>query len=129
MTYPILVGYLVTLVGGGVASWAFISIVSRVISLPKKKPNDGSPRVPPWLTGVIERSFFFLILMLGVSGVVEAMMGWLALKLAANWQRYDINQMPSAHTRAVLALAAGLVSLAFVFIGGAIAKHPLAFGI
>ena len=120
-----LVGFFVALLGG-LPAWAFIKLTTRLIRLPPK-PNAESPRVPGWLTGVVERCFFFMLIVLGISGAVEAGIGWLALKLAANWQRYDIKELPSAHTRALLALLAGLISLAFAYVGGAIAcgKFPV----
>jgi hypothetical protein len=39
---------------------------------------------------------------------------------AANWQRYDAASEPRARTRTMLATLAGLLSLAFAFIGGRI---------
>ena len=121
-----LIGLSVALLGG-FPVWAFIALTTRLIRLPEK-PDRESSRVPGWLTGVVERGVFFMLIALSLSGVVEAGMGWLALKLAANWQRYDIKELPSAHTRALLALLAGLISLAFAYLGGAIASGKFPVG-
>lgn len=121
------IGVLTALVGGGLASWLFIAITSKLIGL-REKPNKDSPRISGWVTGFVERSFFLILIVLGVSGVPESMMGWLALKLASNWHRYDPDKLPSARTRSLLALIAGLISLAFAYIGGAIICGKFAVG-
>jgi hypothetical protein len=90
---------IVALIGGGVAEWAFIALTSKLIGL-GGKPDKDAPRIPPWLTGVIERAFFLLLVVSEVEGVPESMMGWLAIKLASNWQRYDPEKEPTAQTRA-----------------------------
>src|SRR3989442_1456443 len=43
--------------------------------------------VPPWLTGIIERLFFTVAVAFDLSGVATAMMAWMAIKLATNWNR------------------------------------------
>jgi hypothetical protein len=83
-----------------------------------EKPDALAPRISPWLTGLVERSFFLTLVVARIEGVPEAMMAWLALKLAANWQRYNAEVEPRARARTMLALLAGLISLVFAFIGG-----------
>ena len=111
-----LIGGGIALVGGGVAAWLFQFVVVKCIDL-GSKPDQLAPRIPAWLTGVVERAFFFGLVVGQVSGVPEAMMGWLALKLAANWQRYDSAKEPRAIARSFLALLTGLISLAFAYLG------------
>jgi len=41
----------------------------------------------PWVTGITERLFFTVAVAFELSGVATAMMGWMAIKLAANWNR------------------------------------------
>ena len=46
--------------------------------------------VPSWLTGTIERLFFTTAVAFELSGVATAMMAWMGVKLAANWNRRSV---------------------------------------
>jgi hypothetical protein len=127
MSCTFLLGLGVALVGGGVAAWAFSSATALLLKLPSKSVSLVQ-RMPPWLTGLVERGFFVLLVATQVEGVPEAMIGWLALKLATNWQKLDPEKNPDAQTRGLLALLTGVISLAFAYIGGAIISGSLSVG-
>lgn len=112
-----LLGALVALAGGGLAAAVFIFAARKLIGL-SEKPVADVKRVPPWLTGIVERSFFYLLTVLNVQNLPTAMMAWLGLKLATNWNHPSQNAQ-EGRPRALLALLAGLVSLAFAYVGGA----------
>lgn len=54
-------------------------------------------------------------------GAATAMMGWLAIKLASNWNRKDMESNPNSRAFSFSALLAGLLSLMFASLGGMIA--------
>lgn len=121
MTYTFLLGLGIALLGGGIAAWVFSVTSIRLFDLPSK-PKKAPNRIPPWLTGLVERSFFVTLIAnsTNLDGIPEAMIGWLAIKLAINWQKLDAQKYPEAQTRGLLALLTGAISLAFAYIGGAI---------
>jgi len=80
----------------------------------------GMNRVPPWLTGGLERLFFTLLVAFGVSGTSTAMIGWLALKMAANWNRPEYGDEVKARSFAFSALVAGVLSMLLALLGGLI---------
>jgi hypothetical protein len=61
---------------------------------------------------------FLMLVAAQVEDIGSAMMGWLGIKLAANWQRYDPKEDPHVRTRTLLAALAGLISLACAYLGG-----------
>lgn len=124
MSCSFLLGLAVALIGGGFAAWAFSAVTSSLLQLPQK-PSSTVARIPPWLTGLVERSFFVILVATQVEGIPEAMIGWLAIKLAINWQKLD---HPDAQTRGLLALLCGAISLAFAYIGGAILSGVINIG-
>lgn len=109
-----LIGVAISLVGGGAAASTFLAVARLgldVSSEPKTK------RVPPWLTGIIERLAFTILVAMGVQDVVTAMLAWIALKLATNWNHASVSG-PHSRTQGLLALLAGLISMVFAFVGG-----------
>ncbi|WP_148662481.1 hypothetical protein [Paraburkholderia phytofirmans] len=92
------------------------------------KPATKVPRIPPWLTGLVERIFFVILVATKVDGVPGAMIGWLAIKLAVNWQKLDPEKEESAQTRGLLALLTGAVSLTVAYIGGRILSGDIRLG-
>ena len=95
--------------------------------------------VPNWLTGLIERSFFIPVAAAGFANpnsgglVVPAMLGWLTLKMAANWGRpipeeiSEQNQLRYKQ-RSIKALVSGLISMGAALIGGAIWAGAIPLG-
>lgn len=77
-------------------------------------------RVPPWLTGALERLFFTFLIAFNVSGTPTAMVGWLALKLATNWNHPDFKESAQARSFAFSGLVAGLLSMLVALLGGKI---------
>ena len=57
------------------------------------------------------------------------MIGWLALKLATNWNHPDWKEKPNARTFALSALLGGLVSMFFALLGGLVCARTLSLGI
>lgn len=111
-------GLAFSLVVGHLVTSHFLSLLRKKLeldSLPK-----GRRRISPSLTGAIERLFFTVLIGFDMSGASAAMIAWLALKLATNWNHLDWKGNPDARTRALSALLAGLVSMLFALIGGVI---------
>ena len=125
-----IVGLLFSLIGGAAFTWAFLKALRSWLGTPvKPKLPRGSRGVPSWLTGVTERLFFTVLVGLEVSGAPTAMIGWLALKLATNWNHPDWKDKPNARSFALSALLAGLVSMLFALVGGLICARTLRLGI
>ena len=122
-----IVGYLVSLVVGGLLVWAFLAIARRLLQI-ERKPESGSARVPPALTGIVERLFFTTLVAFNASSVATAMIGWLALKLATNWNHPAWKEKVGVRTQALLALLAGALSMLFAFIGGLICNGSFRAG-
>jgi hypothetical protein len=118
------VGLLFAVVVGGIVTSLFLYALHGVLGL-GSKPKEKIKRVPPWLTGVVERFVFTVFVGLGVAGATTAMMGWLAIKLATNWNRKDMESLASARPFSFSALLAGLISMMFAALGGMIASGDL----
>jgi hypothetical protein len=117
-----LIGLTFSIVGGCFATWLFLKLLRKAMGLDQKPKSGG---VPPWLTGMIERLFFSTLVAFNVAGIAAAMIGWIALKLATNWNRDYWKKTPSARLFGFSALLAGLVSMLFAFLGGLICKGDL----
>lgn len=115
---PWLPGLTLSLIVGGLVTWAFLSGLRHSLKLGKKPRSQSG--VPPWVTGTIERLFFSVLVGFNVSGAPTAMIGWLALKLATVWNQPELKKHPNRKAFALLALLAGLVSMLFAFLGGMI---------
>ena len=116
-------GMTVSVIVGGVTTWAFLAGLRKYQRLGKDSESNGDSRpVPPWLTGAMERTFFSVIVALNISGAAVAMIGWLTLKMVTNWNRSggsrDVKQVRLAFS----ALLAGLVSMLFAVVGGVICR-------
>jgi len=79
---------------------------------------EPDPRMPSWAVGLIERLFFTLAVAFDVSGSATAMMAWIAIKMAARWNRLGKPDAPGALSIAI----GGLVSMFFALTGGAICR-------
>jgi len=79
--------------------------------------------VPSWLTGTIERLFFTVAVAFDLSGVATAMMTWMLIKLAANWNRPTAPPDPVG-ALALSAALGGLASMFFAMTGGMICRPP-----
>src|SRR2546428_461340 len=117
-------GLLFALVGGSIVVPLFLYSVRGMLGL-GEKPKENIKRVPPWLTGAVERLAFAVFVGLELRGTATAMMGWLAIKLAANWNRKDMERVDAARPFSFTALLAGLISMVFAALGGMIACGKL----
>lgn len=120
------VGMAFSLVVGGFTTWAFLTWLRSHLNLgenPLGREAHGTLPVPPWLTGVMERLFFTTIIGLGIVGAPIAMIGWITVKMVSNWNRAGIDPADARPVRgAFSALLAGLVSMFFAGVGGAVCR-------
>jgi len=112
------------LFAGGIVVWLFLYPVRGFMGL-GDKPKPKIKRVPPWLTGFVERFVFAILVGLDLPGAATAMMGWLAIKLASNWNRKDMEDVVAVRAFSFSALLAGLISMMFAALGGVIAGGKL----
>ena len=112
------------LVAGHFGTGWFHEFLERSADLGRRSDEK---RVPAWITGGFERLLTFGLVVSDFPGFQNVILAWLAAKLAANWQRAEpVNSSDSERqeyrTRAQIALMAGVVSIAFAYFGGMIAK-------
>jgi hypothetical protein len=120
-------GLVISLLGGGLSAWAFLAATRKALKLGAKHSSDQA-RVPAWLTGLVERIFFTLLVAFHVQGVPTAMIGWLAIKLASNWNHPSAPKGSTTRAHAFLALLAGLISLGFSYVGGLVCGGDIRVG-
>lgn len=118
-------GLAIALIVGQLITWIFLKLLRTWMGTPDKSPQALAKRVPPWLTGTIERLFFTVLVGANVDGFPTAMMAWLALKLASNWNHKDVEGHPDARAFAISALLAGIVSMLCALVGGLIIAKKL----
>ena len=123
-------GLFVSVVIGGAVTWLFLKLLRQHMRLEKEDKDPDTRPVPPWLLGMLERLFFTVVIAFQVPGAAVAMMVWLTVKMAVNWNR---PQAPSngedwtrRSRRAMSALLAGLVAMGFALIGGLIVRGEIA---
>ncbi len=123
-------GLLVSVVIGGPVTWLFLKLLRQHMRLEKEDEDPDTLAVPPWLLGMLERLFFTIVIAFQVPGAAVAMMVWLTVKMAANWNRPQIPNDKIVSTRrsrrAMSALLAGLVAMGFALIGGLIVGGDIA---
>lgn len=125
----ILAGYGWSLgIGGIVVSLAHGSLKN---DLPKVEGEpEPEKRIPGWYTGLIERLIFTSFVIVAASAAFPALGGWLALKMAANWNKglppKDADKARAEgsiwNRHAFLGLLSGLISMAFAWSGGVLAR-------
>lgn len=82
--------------------------------------------VPSWLVGLIERTFFTILVAFNMSATSVAMVGWVTVKMLYNWnillrEREDI----TIRSLAFSALLGNVVSMLFALIGGLICRGSI----
>jgi hypothetical protein len=97
----------------------FLKWLSTHLGLPADRsvPGDAAKRTPAWVTGGLERFFFTIAVAVNIAGVLPAMIAWLGVKLAANWQsRQDTGaQRKNYHFSALMG---GFLSMLIAFLSG-----------
>jgi hypothetical protein len=121
-----LVGLTVALVAGHFAAKSVVDwLRSRIVLA---HAADKEPYKPLWLsdigipvgmTGFIERLFFTTAVAFELSGVATAMIAWIVVKLAADWNRPTTPADPAGTLSAALG---SLVSMLFALAGGMICR-------
>ena len=83
------------------------------------KPLD----VPSWLVGLVERTFFTVLVAFNVSATALAILAWIALKMAFSWNMVWREKVSiTLRSLAFSALLANLFSMLFALIGGLICR-------
>jgi hypothetical protein len=124
------VGLAFSLGVGQLVTRLFLHFVRRGLGeKPQGASGLGPKRLSPWITGTTERLVFTIFVAALPSASIGPMIGWIALKLAANWNHPHWKDDPDARTFAVTAALAGLVSMCFAFVGGMIANGTFWVGI
>ena len=121
LLFSVVVGFLVTpVVQRGVDAYA---------RLPERDDSaEFIRRIPPNLTGTIERILFTCLVAFNVSGWLAAMIGWMGVKMAANWNSAEAANFGTARdvtpreiiSRRFSAIITGTASLTIAAIGGLI---------
>jgi hypothetical protein len=103
----------------------FLRWLSGILGLPpdRKVAGDLTKRTYTWITGPLERLFFTIAVAANMAGVVPAMITWLVVKLAANWQQYTGSQNDEAGAETAKnyrfsALLGGFVSMLIALVSG-----------
>jgi len=107
------IGYLfIVVVFGDYAVGVFLKCLRAHQRLPKKGYDKRSKPVPPSLMGIMERAAIATAAVFSPATAILAAGGWLALKMATNWNRVTSNDMKEATERirgSQAALLAGLL--------------------
>jgi hypothetical protein len=117
-----ILGLFISLVIGWLVTEVFLGFLRSWLRITKL------PGIPSALTGIVERLFFTAVV--GVKSVEltaeipTAMVAWLGLKLAANWQSKN-HPVRDNRAGAVSAALAGLISMLFAFVGGLVCRGEL----
>lgn len=119
-----IVGLVVSLVVGAVITPLFLCKLRKYIKYNDKILENGK-KVPAWVTGTLERLFFVLLVAFDVSATATAMVGWLAVKMATDWQRISEKDMPNVRKNAFSGLLGGMMSLLWALVGGLICKGKI----
>lgn len=125
ITIAWIVGLLLTVFAGHVPVqlfrdrlWLYVGITDA-----DKPKCEGLKSVPAWLTGGMERLFFAVMVAVQAPAWPAAMMTWLLVKLATNWNfagrpNNAERDFLLARTFGFVALLSGLLSLLIAFCGG-----------
>lgn len=82
--------------------------------------------IPSWLVGLIERTFFTILVAFNVSATAVAMIAWVTVKMLYSWdivwrERENI----TVRSLVLSALLGNLVSMLFALIGGLICRGSI----
>lgn len=119
-----IIGLIFSLIIGSFVTALFLYTLRGLMGL-GDKPKPEVKRVPPYVTGIVERLVFTILIGLDIQGIPQAMIGWLALKFATNWNSDLWKKDPKTRSFAFTALLAGLISMLMAVLGGFICKGSL----
>lgn len=137
-------GLVFSLCVGGWAVNHFYERLRTYMRLPVVE-DPATRRVPERVTGAVERAFFTLLVAFFGPAASAVMIAWLAVKMAANWNRPDVgitqttpsSRLPGVQRAAqrlmelqrvrrargaVRAAVVGLLSMGFALVGGMISR-------
>lgn len=103
---------------GHIVTGFFLNLLRGWMGVSKALLKGTDQEVPSWVTGVIERLFFTVLVAVDTPAVPAYMLTWLGLKMAANWNHPVWKDTPQARSVAISALLAGLISMLFALWGG-----------
>ena len=128
---PWVAGLVFSLGFGHVAVYEFLVRLRLYMNLGSKPGQESITKaVPSWLMGVGERFFFTIAVGVNLSGAGVAMMAWIAIKMAANWNRpgppnEEEEDLLIRKRFALSAAVAGMMSMIFALLGGLICKGKI----
>lgn len=119
---------------GGFATAAFHAALLEHV---KDRTQEGGLRVPPSLTGFVERLFFLGVIAFSVNGAASAMVTWIVVKMAANWNSEEARVLRKSATKdgdrerqllnsRFTALLSTLVAMTFAMVGGVMVTGVIA---
>ena len=129
-----LIGWIVGLIGVSIILGTFFSWLSsrglrclfNKISCEKnwEVPENEIDRVPyqPFITGIIERLFFAILIAFNTPGVAGGIFTWIVVKMLSGWNRMTGGNETWRRALSFNALINSLISLLFAVIGGLIAS-------
>lgn len=124
MWYRGIMGFAISLGAGQLGVFILLWWVRRHLG----EENDPLPRspiireVPPEWIGLIERTFFTLIIAFNVSGAGVSMIAWIMVKMFSTWNRLLKIEDLWAGPFAFSSLLGNLVSMLFALVGGLICR-------
>ena len=120
---------------GGVASYYFLNWLRGNIR--NKADQDGDNRekdeakikplyIDNWLIGVMERTFFVVLVAFNLQATGAAIMTWIVVKMAVNWSiLLQGSSSRFLRSMGLSALLGNLASMFFAVIGGLICRSSL----
>lgn len=128
----VLLAFIISLVISTFIIDQYVRLVRYFFGIDQPSDQKKNPRVPNWLNGLIERLFFTIIVALNLSGIATAMIGWIGIKIASNWQQKKDDEPDDKRklrlSIAFTSLQASILSMLFAIIGGTILRYAIFSG-
>ena len=133
-------GSLVALLLGHLWTDTFLRFIRNHVYIQMKKKQIPMPDVelyitplaiPGWVTGLIERIFFGVLVAFNIQATGAGMLTWVLIKMATDWHRILPTDEGNAKSKygprslAFASLLASIVSLFFALVGGLICRVAL----
>lgn len=85
-----------------------------------------APDIPSWLVGLVERTFFTILVAFNVSATAVAMIAWVTVKMLYSWDiAWSERGNITVRSLVLSALLGNLVSMLFALIGGLICRGSI----